>query len=101
RDPDGVLVIPKDSQGHAARKLHNRLRVALPHVIERVRLAPYQSIESYFRLVHAADVLLDPIHYGGGLTSFDGLSPNKPIPALPSQSLRCRFTARFSTTIGA
>ena len=100
RDPDGLLVIPKDSQGHAARKLHNRLRVTLPHVIERVRLAPYQSLESYFRLVHTADVLLDPIHYGGGLTSFDGLSLNKPTVTLPGSFLRGRFTFGFYRKMG-
>ncbi|HEX4071911.1 MAG TPA: tetratricopeptide repeat protein [Planctomycetaceae bacterium] len=100
RDPDGVLVVPKDSQGHAARKLHNRLRVALPHVIERVRLAPYQSVESYFRLVQAADVLLDPIHYGGGLTSLDGLSLNKPIVTMPGPFVRGRYTFGFYRTMG-
>lgn len=100
RDPRGILVIPKDSHGHAARKLHNRLRVAIPHVIERIRFVPHQSVEGYFRLVHAAEVLLDPIHYGGGLTSLDGLSLNKPIVTLPGQFVRGRYTFGFYRTMG-
>jgi protein O-GlcNAc transferase len=100
RDPDGVLIIPKDSQGHAARKLGNRLRVALPHLIDRIRFAPYQSVDGYFRMVQAADVLLDPIYYGGGLTSLDGLSLNKPIVTLPGQFVRGRYTFGFYHTMG-
>jgi predicted O-linked N-acetylglucosamine transferase (SPINDLY family) len=100
RDPRGLVVIPKDRHGYAARKLRNRLRVALPHVIDRIRFVPYQSLEGYFRLVHAADVLLDPIHYGGGLTSFDGLSLNKPIVTLPGKFVRGRYTLGFYRTMG-
>ncbi len=100
RDPRGVLVIPKDSHGHAARKLHNRLRVAIPHVIERIRFVPHQSVDGYLRLIQTADVLLDPIHYGGGLTSLDGLSLNKPIVTLPGPFVRGRYTFGFYRTMG-
>jgi protein O-GlcNAc transferase len=100
RDPQGVLIIPKDSHGHAARKLRNRLRVALPHVIERIRFVPYQAMDGYLRLIQAADVLLDPIHYGGGLTSLDGLSLNKPIVTLPGQFVRGRYTYGFYRSMG-
>jgi predicted O-linked N-acetylglucosamine transferase (SPINDLY family) len=95
RDPQGILVIPKDRHAYAARKLQNRLRLALPHVSGRIRFVPYQTLEGYFSLVAAADVLLDPIHYGGGLTSFDGFSLAKPIVTMAGTYLRGRFTAGF------
>jgi protein O-GlcNAc transferase len=100
RDPRGTIVIPQDRHGYAARKLQNRLRLALRHVAERIRFVPYQSMDGYLGLIDDADVLLDPIHYGGGLTSFDGLSRNKPIVTLPGQFLRGRFTAGFYNTMG-
>jgi protein O-GlcNAc transferase len=100
RDPHGVLLIPKDSHGYTARKLQNRLRVALPHVFEQIHFVAHQSIDGYLRLLGAADVLLDPIHYGGGLTSFDGLSLNKPIVTLPGQFVRGRYTSGFYRTMG-
>jgi protein O-GlcNAc transferase len=100
RDPDGVLVVPKDSHGYAARKLQNRLRIALPRVFDRIRFVAHQSMEGYLRLLSAADVLLDPIHYGGGLTSFDGLSLNKPIVTLPGPFVRGRYTLGFYRTMG-
>jgi protein O-GlcNAc transferase len=100
RDPQGTLVIPRDRHGYAARKLQNRLRLGLPHVAERIRFVPYQSVEGYLGLIEAADVLLDPLYYGGGLTSFDGLSLNKPIVTLPGNFLRGRFTYGFYRTMG-
>lgn len=100
RDPQGTLVIPRDRHGYAARKLQNRLRLGLPHVAERIRFVPYQSVEGYLSLIEAADVLLDPLYYGGGLTSFDGLSLNKPIVTLPGTFLRGRFTYGFYRTMG-
>ncbi|HEV8071456.1 MAG TPA: tetratricopeptide repeat protein [Planctomycetaceae bacterium] len=100
RDPQGTLVIPRDRHGYTARKLENRLRMGLPHVAERIRFVPYQSVEGYFGLIEAADVLLDPLYYGGGLTSFDGLSLNKPIVTLPGNFVRGRFTYGFYRTMG-
>ena len=40
----------------------------------------------------AADVLLDPLHFGGVNTTYDGLSLHKPIVTLPSQFQRGRYT---------
>jgi protein O-GlcNAc transferase len=99
RDPRGTIVIPQDRHGYAGRKLQNRLKLGLPHVADRIRFVPYQSVEGYFNLIEAADVLLDPIHYGGGLTSFDGLSLNKPIVTLPGNFSRGRFTHGFYRTM--
>jgi tetratricopeptide (TPR) repeat protein len=100
RDSDGVLIIPKDRQEHAARKLQNRLNLNLPHVADRIRFVPHQAVDGYFRLVQAADVLLDPIHYGGGLTAWDGLSLCKPNVTLPGPLVRGRYTAGFYRAIG-
>lgn len=100
KDPRGTIVIPQDRHGYAARKLRHRLQLGLPHVAERIRFFPYQSVSGYLSLIESADVLLDPIHYGGGLTSFDGLSLNKPIVTLPGSFLRGRFTSGFYRTMG-
>jgi protein O-GlcNAc transferase len=100
RDPQAVIVIPQDRHGYAARKLQHRFQLGLPHVAQRIRFVPYQSLAGYLRLIESADVLLDPIHYGGGLTSFDGLSLNKPIVTLPGNFLRGRFTSGFYRTMG-
>ncbi|MGE3313863.1 MAG: tetratricopeptide repeat protein [Planctomycetaceae bacterium] len=100
RDPDGVIVIPKDREGYAARKLRGRLQLTAPDVIDRIRFVPYQTLQGYLSLTSIADVLLDPLHYGGGLTTFDGFSLNQPIVTLPGEFLRGRFTAGFYERMG-
>jgi len=95
RDPDGVVVIPKDREGYVARKLRGRFALTAADVAERIVFLPYQTLNGYLSLLAAADVLLDPLHYGGGLTSFDGFSLNQPIVTLPGEFLRGRFTSGF------
>jgi tetratricopeptide (TPR) repeat protein len=99
-DPAGVVVIPKDREGHAARKLRSRLVLTAADVAERIIFVPYQTLNGYLSLLAAADVLLDPLHYGGGLTSLDGFSLNRPIVTLPGEFLRGRFTYGFYQRMG-
>ena len=40
----------------------------------------------------AADALLDPFHYGGGVTTYDGLALGTPIVTMPSRYQRGRYT---------
>ena len=47
-----------------------------------------------------ADVLLDPLHFGGGNTSYEGLALGVPIVTLPSRFLRGRITFALYKQIG-
>ena len=99
-DPNGVVVIPKDREGYAARKLRNRFVLTAADVVDRIIFVPYQTLHGYLSLLASADVLLDPLHYGGGLTTFDGFSLNQPIVTLPGEFLRGRFTYGFYRRMG-
>ena len=48
-----------------------------------------------FELLAVSDVLLDPIHFGGGNTTYEGLAVDTPIVTLPSNFLRGRITFAF------
>jgi protein O-GlcNAc transferase len=50
---------------------------------------PYPDYQS---LTMAADVVLDPLHFGGGATTYDGLALGQPIVTLPSPFQRGRYT---------
>lgn len=100
RDPVGIVVIPKDREGYAARKLRGRLQLTAPDVFDRIAFVPYQTLHGYLSLTCSADVLLDPLHYGGGLTTFDGFSLNQPIVTLPGEFLRGRFTLGLYERMG-
>src|SRR5262249_23283253 len=51
-------------------------------------------------LVGSADVLLDPIHFGGGNTSFEAFAQGTPIVTLPSPFLRGRITLALYRHMG-
>ncbi|HUT09853.1 MAG TPA: tetratricopeptide repeat protein [Thermoguttaceae bacterium] len=84
RDTAGAVVIVKDPQEHAAVALRRRFAVTIPDVVDRIALLPRLTFGDYLSLIAAADVLLDTLHYGGGSTTYHGLSLGKPIVTLPS-----------------
>ena len=93
RDADGVVVITEDRHGgFIANQLRQRFAATMGDVAERIVFIPLQPNPDYLSLVAAADVLLDPLHFGGVNSSYDGFSLNKPIVTLPSQFQRGRYT---------
>ncbi len=58
----------------------------------RVHILPRMSAETFQDLLAAADLLLDPWRFGGGNTTFEGLSWGTPILTAPGEFLRGRVT---------
>ncbi len=93
RDPAGVIVITENIHGQfVAEQLRRRLAMTMGDVADRVVFLPAQPHPDYLSLVAAADVLLDPLHFAGGNSTYDGLSLNKPIVTLPFDFARGRYT---------
>lgn len=92
RDELGVIVLIEDRYGYAARELEKRFAATLTDVAGRIVFLPRQSYTDYICLMAVADVLLDPLHYGGGITNYDAFSLDKPIVTWPSRFSRGRYT---------
>jgi predicted O-linked N-acetylglucosamine transferase (SPINDLY family) len=92
RDPRGVLVLLEGRYPAWQRLLLERFRRTLPGGDARVRFVPRLARNDYLNLLSACDVLLDPIHFGGGNSSYEGLALGVPIVTLPSEFLRGRIT---------
>jgi predicted O-linked N-acetylglucosamine transferase (SPINDLY family) len=92
RDDRALIVLTADRYGYDAEKLRRRLAATMPEVAGRVVFVPRQSQPDYLSLLAAADVLLDPPHFGGMNTTYDGLSLGKPIVTWPSPFHRGRYT---------
>ena len=92
RDAQGLIVVVEDRYGRAAAELRQRLAAAVPDVRDRIVFLPRQSYPDYLSLVAASDVLLDPLHFGGGFTTYQGFALGKPIVTLPAAFLRGRYT---------
>jgi predicted O-linked N-acetylglucosamine transferase (SPINDLY family) len=92
RDPKAVLVMSEGYYPHWREVLLKRLRVSLADVMNRVRLLGWLKYDDFINLNAISDVLLDPMHFGGGRTSYEALAFGQPIVTLPSRLLRGRMT---------
>jgi predicted O-linked N-acetylglucosamine transferase (SPINDLY family) len=92
RDPAGLLVLIEGKYAHWNALLMRRFRRSMPDVCERIHWLPRLAREDYLGLLTVVDILLDPIHFGGGNTSYEGLALGVPIVTLPSAMLRGRLT---------
>jgi protein O-GlcNAc transferase len=92
-DPRGFVYLLQHRSTGAAERLKARFRRGLPDVADRIRFLPrVAGMAHYFSRLKHADVLLDPLHYGGGNTSLEGLAFGTPIVTLPGAFMRGRHT---------
>lgn len=99
-DPEGILVLLDGRYAVWRELLMKRFSRTMPDVCHRIRFVPRQSREGYMALLSATDVLLDPLHFGGGNSSYEGLTLGVPIVTLPSNFLRGRITYALYRQIG-
>jgi predicted O-linked N-acetylglucosamine transferase (SPINDLY family) len=93
RDAKGVVVATENQKGgFIADQLRRRFAATMPDVADRIVFLRSLPNPDYLSLVAAADVLLDPLHFGGGNSSYDGFALNQPIVTLPSRFQRGRYT---------
>lgn len=91
-DPSGRVYVIDDSQLSISRLLESRFRKSITDVADRIVFLPRKAREEYLRLVSAADVILDTLHYGGGANSlYDAFACGTPVVTLPGPMHRSRF----------
>jgi protein O-GlcNAc transferase len=100
RDPLGDLVLIEGRQPFWKQLLEHRFVGSLGSNTSRVRFLPPQPHADFLELNALADVLLDPIHFGGGNTSYEGLAVGTPIVTLPGPFLRSRITLALYRKMG-
>jgi len=91
-DPAGVVLLLDSQHGKWRELLEQRFRRTLGSTMSRVRFIKNLPRPDYLKLLAATDVLLDPIHFTGGNSSYEGLAMGTPIVTLPSDFLRARLT---------
>lgn len=91
-DPQGTLLLIESQHPHWRELLEQRWRRTIPDVMSRIRYLKSQPRPDYLRLLAASDVMLDPLHFGGGNSSYEMLAMGTPVVTLPSPFLRARLT---------
>lgn len=99
-DSDGVIVLVRGLHKRWNQVLQQRFERTLGDVAERVLLLPRQGHGGFMSLLAIADVMLDPLHFGGGNTSYQATALGVPIVTCPSAFMRGRATAGLYQDIG-
>jgi len=91
-DPAGTLVLLEGKSPAWTARLQSRFRKTLGDANTRVIFLPPQPNDDYLGLFQVADVVLDPIHFGGGNSSYEAIAMGVPLVTLPGDFLRSRIT---------
>ena len=92
RDSLGEVVLIEGAFPHWKKLLMDRFRATIPDVVDRIRFVPSQKLEDFLHLVALSDVVLDPLHFGGGSSTYETLALGTPIVTRPSEFMRGRVT---------
>ncbi|MEJ0048488.1 MAG: tetratricopeptide repeat protein [Rhodospirillales bacterium] len=96
RDPAGRLVLIDGGSLAWNGVLLKRFAASMADdVLKRVLFLPRQQGTDFISLIEVCDVMLDPLHFVGATSSFEGFAVGLPIVTLPSQFMRGRFTHAF------
>jgi predicted O-linked N-acetylglucosamine transferase (SPINDLY family) len=92
-DPNGVLIVIEGRVPEWTIRLKSRWEKTLGRVSSQVLFIPAIAHTEYLSLLHECDVMLDPLHFGGGNSSYEALAMGTPVVTLPSAFLRGRITS--------
>ncbi|MCF8481684.1 MAG: hypothetical protein K9H25_14735 [Rhodospirillum sp.] len=98
-DLKGRLCLFRDAEPALTERMKARFEAAgLPG--ERVLWLKRTRYGIYLAALGAADVVLDTLHWGGGLSAFEALGMGKPLVTLQGTTLRSRRAAGLCRMIG-
>ena len=100
QDPKGKLVLIEGRHPTWTERLRARLAVSCGDDIARVHFLPRLSWADFMGVCNFVDVLLDPIHFGGGNTTYEALALGKPVVTWPGEFLRSRISLALMRKMG-
>lgn len=99
-DAKGELLLIEGTSAMHTTLIKERFKRTLSDLMDRIVICPRQSHQGFLAMVSMADVMLDPIHFGGGSTTLQALSFGTPVVTLPSEFLRGRISHACYKEIG-
>ncbi|MBX2860814.1 MAG: hypothetical protein KTR14_06240, partial [Vampirovibrio sp.] len=92
QDPEGQLVLIEMAVAPRHQAVQARMEKNIPDVIDRIHFLPRMSHADFTDLLVTINVLLDPIYFGGGITTYEALAVGTPIVTMPGEFMRGRVT---------
>ena len=100
QDSRGEIVVTLSRFAEENRRLLGRMNRTMGKLVDRIRFIPKQTGAHYASLIKAADVVLDPLHFGGVNTTYDAISAGKATVTLPTPFNKGRYTLGCYKRIG-
>jgi predicted O-linked N-acetylglucosamine transferase (SPINDLY family) len=100
QDVRGEIVVTEGNVPDLVARLQQRWRRSIPDVVDRIRFVPQAKGNEYATLLTLADVLLDPIDFGGVNTTYDAFAYGKVVVTLPSEYQRTRYASACYRAMG-
>ena len=100
RDPNGYIALIGGYHQKWTESLIQRFQRTIPDGFERILFLPRQPYHDFHNLIALCDVMLDPIHFGGGNTNYEAMAFGTPVVTLPSQYLRGRVALALYRKMG-
>lgn len=91
QSPDAQILLLA-AKREAKARLRQRMDAVLGAEASRVHFLERMPTPRYYEVLAAADVVLDPFHFGGNNTTCEAFAFGKPIVTLPARFLRGRYT---------
>ncbi len=92
KDPDGKIVLIREKSDMFNEQLKNRFAHTIPDVLERIVFIDRMEQHVFLGFLSCADVMLDPIGFGGGNTNYQAFAFGTPVVTLPGEFMRGRVT---------
>jgi len=92
KDLDGRLVMVEGRTANWTRLLRERFERVMPDVTSRIVWLKPLPNDDFLQLLTLCDVSLDPLHFGGGNTTYEALAVGTRVVTLPGFYLRSRIS---------
>lgn len=100
QDGNGVLVLIEPQHSHYKEILLHRWSLEAPAIAERVVWLPQMALPLFLALLPLCDVLLAPIQFGGGRSTYDAFGVGAPVVTYKGDFLKGRITYAMYREIG-
>ncbi|QDT88645.1 tetratricopeptide repeat protein [Gimesia algae] len=90
KDPQARIVMIRDKNSKWKNLLVERFNNTFPDVVDRIHWLRGMATSDFLNLIYISDVLLDPLHFGGGNTSYQSMAIGTPVVTLPAKYMRGR-----------
>ena len=99
-DASALIVFFQGRHPHWHEVLRNRWKESIGPMGRRMIFLPRQPFPDFLQLVQHAKVILDPLHFTNGNTTFQCLGLGKPIVTLPGKFMKSRITTAAYVQMG-